>query len=921
MHRVLLFLITFSLLTSGLKAQTANFILRGRVTGQPSHESLIGASVYLEKISRGGSTALDGSYSVKNIPAGSYRIVCTYIGYQTKDTTVTINANTTVNFDLQQLSASLNAVLIAGKRDAESESNAKRSEQMSGNVMNIVSAKTIQLSPDIVVANVLQRVSGVSLERSSSGDGRYAIIRGMNQRYSYTLVNGIKIPTTDPKNRYVPLDIFPAELVERIEVSKSLTPNMEGDAVGGVVNLVMKNAPDKLYVNGSLSTGYSQNLFNRPFKSFPVDAISKSSPYIANGPSYLAKPGDFTRDNLNFTDKKFTPNTLASLSIGNRFFDNKLGIMIGGSYQNTYRAYNSIFSPADPVDQTDQDLGLQIKHANMRDYSAHLTRIGLNGKLDYRIAPGQKISLNGFFSRLDDAQTRLTTDSLQVAPRTGAGTGQVWYYGRSAYQRQTISSATLLGEHAIIPGLKFDWTAAYSKAKNNAPDLAEYENDGGYFADGTSPTPYQHPLKTTDYHRIWEKTNDRDLSGYANLAYSNEIKNIPFTVTVGGMYRDKDRDNSYQNYELRTVPNNDGTFQTWTDIYHFNWSVFNADGSPENSNTYTANENIAAGYGMLKFRVKKLETILGVRMENTRQDYITQLPVTSAGKTGRISYEDMLPSLHLKYLLNDKTNLRLSYFASINRPGFFELLPSGDGRREDDFVVQGNPYLKHATADNLDLRYELFPGSNEQILIGGFYKKITDAIEYGFLDKNSTVYTPQNFGNATNFGFELVYEKYIRKFGIRANYTYTNSAITTSKKQTVNAVAGTIDQTRPLQGQSAHVANASLLYKDTKLGLDLQLAWQYTGSRISLVSAYYDFDEWQKPLSMFDFSAEKKFAKKFAVFAKVQNLLNTADEFYFKKPVVNTIPVSYQTPGSATTMSRRNLYGQNYQIGLRYILN
>lgn len=897
----------------------SNINVKGILTDRATGEHLIGATI--ATTGAAASSGLDGSFLLRLHKTGSYTFRCSYIGYRTLDTTINVEGNTRLVIRLSSAAAELKMVNVAGRRDRESESSAKTDEKNASQVLNVVSAKTIQLSPDIIVANVLQRVSGVSLERSSSGDGRYAIIRGMDQRYSYTLVNGIKIPSPDNKNRYVQLDIFPAELVERVEVSKSLTPNMEADAVGGVVNMVMKNAPDRLYVNASLSTGYSQNLFNKPFKSFPVSAINKKSPAAANGPGYLAKASDFTRDNLNYTDKAFTPNTLASLSIGNRFLNNKLGVMLGGSYQDTYKAYDGIFIPAEYVDQPGKIGALNIKHAEARQYYTHTTRMGLNGKLDYRVADGQKLSLNGFYAVLDEAQARLTTDSLQTPPRTAVGNGSVWNFGRSRYQSQTIASGTLQGEHIIIPGLKFDWTGAFSKATSNVPDLAEYEYDGGFYADGTSSTPYQHPFTNQNYHRIWEDNSDRDFAGYANLAYSNKLKEIPFTITAGGMYRDKHRDNHYQDYDLRATRDASGNLQTWTDIYHFDWTVFNPEGTTVSPNAYRANENVTAGYGMLKFRVNKLETVGGVRVENTSQDFDTDLQPTSAGKSGKISYSDMLPSINFKYMLNDKTNLRLSYFASINRPGFFEIIPYY--KKGDEYDEHGNDSLKHATADNFDLRYEFFPHSNEQLLLGAFYKRITNPIEYGFAGRKTDYYTPQNFGDATNYGFEAVYEKYIRKFGIRLNYTYTHSAITTPKLQTFNSQTLTVlpQQTRPLQGQSAHVANAALLYKDTKTGLDLQLAWQYTGSRIALVSPYYEFDEWQKPLNLFDFSGEKRFAKHFAVFVKVQNLLNTVDQFYYKQQANNTIPVSYGAQDGATTLSRRNQYGQNYQLGLRYTIN
>jgi outer membrane receptor protein involved in Fe transport len=271
-------------------------------------------------------------------------------------------------------------------------------------------------------------------------------------------------------------------------------------------------------------------------------------------------------------------------------------------------------------------------------------------------------------------------------------------------------------------------------------------------------------------------------------------------------------------------------------------------------------------------------------------------------------------------VLNKKSNLRFSYFNSINRPSYFEIVPTL--RTGDEYDELGNPKLLHAKADNIDFRYEFFPRPNEQLLIGAFYKKITNPIEYGFSGDKVQYYQPQNFGNAVNYGLEIVFEKYVKDFGIRLNYTYTHSSITTTKLKTFNnqLVSPAPEQTRPLQGQSPHIANASLLYKNLKRGIDLQLAWQFTGERISLVSPYYEFDQWQNSLSLFDFSAEKKMGKHLGLFAKIQNLLNTPDLFYINQKLSNSYPVSYQTPGDSKTLSSKNMYGQNYQLGLRYIL-
>lgn len=209
--------------------------------------------------------------------------------------------------------------------------------------MNVVSARAIEISPDITVANVVQRVSGVSIERNSNGEGQYAILRGMDKRYNTTLVNGVKVPSPDNKYRYVPLDLFPSDMLERLEVYKSLTPNMEADAVGGVVNMVMKSAPTKLLLQANLATGYSQRYFNRDFGSFSTGGTSAKSPYEQHGKNYNATAADFNKGALDYTYKKPLPDLVGNLTIGNRYLDDKLGVILGASYQNLHRGSRSIF--------------------------------------------------------------------------------------------------------------------------------------------------------------------------------------------------------------------------------------------------------------------------------------------------------------------------------------------------------------------------------------------------------------------------------------------------------------------------------------------------------------------------------------------------------------------------------------------------
>ena len=259
------------------------------------------------------------------------------------DTAITIHENekTVFDFYLIPLGTRLSDVVILSGGNGASDEYAKRKEQTAINIVNIVSANAIAISPDITVANVMQRISGISIERGNSGDGQYAIIRGMDKRYNTTLVNGVKIPSPDNRNRYVPLDIFPAELLDRIEVVKSLTPDMEGDAAGGVINLVMKNAPDKFKLEGNIGTGYSQLFLNRDFNLFSKSAVNLKSPSEVTGLGIFAPMNAFPYHNLVATGDKAPVNKNFSITIGDRFLKNKLGVIFSGSYQNACRGSNS----------------------------------------------------------------------------------------------------------------------------------------------------------------------------------------------------------------------------------------------------------------------------------------------------------------------------------------------------------------------------------------------------------------------------------------------------------------------------------------------------------------------------------------------------------------------------------------------------
>jgi len=926
-----LFYLVFLIICCGTIANAQS--LKGRVTDISTHEPMIGATVSLNgKLNK--VVQLDGNFAFKSLKPGEYKLLVHFISYKDYERNIIVGADktTTINIALEPNIQELTSVSISGDA-ASTDKRARSLEKGANQLVNIVSARNIELSPDLTVANVMQRVSGVTIEKSSSGEGRYPIIRGMEKRYINTLVNGIKIPSPDNKNRFIPLDLFPSELLERLEVSKTLTPSMEGDAIGGTINLVMKDAPSKLLFQVNFAMGYNTILNGRDFLQFDRSTISKLAPSEINGNTYVAKVSDFPVNNLNFSPESNPVNTNLGITIGDRIgADKKLGYIISGSYQNNFTGNNSIFflpnaSPA--VNNTPQFIELQN-----RSYSQQSRRLGLNNKFDYKFNKNNKLSLVNVFVRTDDYQTRLISDTIALNSLVDAQTRTRWQY-------QSIYNSTLQGVHQLDDHLKVDWSLAYSQANSHTPDQADFTHEYQINKTANSVDILQ------SMGRIWTHNSDQDYSGYLNLTEGFNLLGKKFELKFGGLIRKKTRDNYYNSYSL-TPALGSTTSQAYTSINNAVYTFKSTDASlySPDGNDYTFNETIAAGYVQGKWQLTdKFEALGGVRVENTDQHYDSQLSASQPGKAGKITYRDLLPSALFKYDLTANQSLRLSYYRALARPGFAELIP--DGQQGEVFKELGNPSgLNHTIADNIDLRYELFPKDADELLLGVFYKNIQDPIEFeavktGYvlnaqlgttIQAGATTLTliPQNAGRATNYGFEAVYTKYFGPIGIVANYTYTKSQITSDKLYSYSAPGvGTTSriqsETRPLQGQSDHVGNLALIYKNPKLGLDAQIAFVYTGARISIVSPYYGLDYWQEPTKQLDFSIEKKFLKRFSIYSKINNLTNTPfvldlHQSYNDYVAPGNRPLNLQTDPANKIIVQKDYFKPNYLFGIRYKL-
>ena len=933
--------------------------IKGQITDAKTGETLIGATVHIEKGDTKFNTnvKLDGTYIFKNVPAGSYQLQVRYVGYRTtKEYTVDVNATNTATLNIAMVdnATALNEVTITEHANKETDRSARNGEKNSNNTINVVSAQSIAISPDVIISNVLARVSGISIDRSNTGDAQHVIIRGMDKQYNTTLINGIKIPSPDNKNRYVPLDIFPADLVERVEVYKTLTPDMEGDGTGGVVNLVMKTAPDHLRVDGDFGTGYSQIFFDRPFSSFDHGSVNMTAPNESN-PTLPTTISDFPYQNLITKTRNPPPNATANLTIGNRYLNNKLGVLFSGSYQNTYVGANDFvvlqentlgppLTPGGPNTET------AFQSSANKQYNSQLNRLGAIASIDYKFNDNNSINLFATYLQLDQYRVLNTVSS------TYGGYSYQGYHGTFSIDDQTetrsdlqnIYNIALSGKHKVTNAFGFDWTASASQATHKLPDIAQFDSNYGTSPLNASqqPTgdpqqPYTSvaqgvqntPAMVGNESREWTHNTDKDISAYLNLHYDATIFGRKAKFSAGGMFRHKTRDNFVDSFNLPNalIPGTDNA-ELYTTIpaavFTFDQSPGKAVGSASTDpGTYTFTENIQGGYGMAQYFISdKLDVIFGLRAEHTYQTYLSNLPAYLYGKTATITYTDYLPSINAKYAFTDNQALRASYFESILRPAFADLIPYEDLTVDDTYGHTGNPNLQHTVIDNYDLRYEFFPGVFDEFLGGIYYKYLINPIESVFEQGTggAALYlTPENLGNAHNYGAELAAKKYFGNIGFALNYTYTESRVTTSKYITIDGgtIVTTRDQTRPLQGQAANIGNFSLLYKDQKQGIDAQLSLAYTGERISAVSKYYDLDTWEKATTYLDFSAQKKLGKHFEVFVKANNLLNTPFELIIKQNnsfnYTGLLKYEHQESAAYTTVEYEQFYAR-YNLGAKY---
>ena len=872
----------------------------GRITDSEKHV-LPGASVMIVDLHTGVTTDINGYYKLPVLKPGTYTLKISYVGYApiTRKITVT-DSKAQVNDFVMSEGHELREVQVEGAFSGQRR--ALQMQKSGMGVTNVVSADQVGKFPDSNIGDALKRISGINVQYDQ-GEARFGQVRGTSADLTSVTVNGNRLPSAEGDTRNVQLDLIPSDMVQTIEVNKVVTSDMDGDAIGGAINLVTKNTPYRRVLNFMVGTGYS---------------------WISGKPQW----------NLGAT-------------WGDRFLDNKLGIMASASYQYAPGGSDNTEFEYD----TDDD-DVVLKEMEVRQYYVTRERQSYSLALDYQFNPLNKISFKGIYNRRNDWENRFRVryrdldddpGNQEIVMETKAGANNT---KNARLERQQTMDFTLDGEH-YLGNLKIDWAASYSRATEERPNerYAAIKYSDVDLASGLRDVGGRQPYSTFAIPSINDEGWEFDeLTNQDEDIVENEYKarlnfELPLAkgrfgnkLKFGGKYtyKDKSKDISFYEYEedllgawrTQTTPKiregfMPGSFypigssfiaKEYLGGLQFDRSL-GTEVLEEEAGNYDVSEQITAGF--IRFDQKignKLDATVGLRVENTRlktNGFNYQAweddngdDQESLDPTGEYkhNYTNVLPSVLLKYKVNDDFNIRASFTETLSRPKYSALIANKSFNLADQEATIGDPNTEPTTSFNYDLSTEYYFKSVGLVSLGLFYKDIHDVNvetlgyytgeELGLRGNTDEFEVTQNMNayDARIFGVEVGYQRdfsfitpALKCLGFYGNYTYTHST-TRNYNERLGIEDG--DDVK-MAGSPEHTANASLYFE--KAGVNVRLSYNFASEFIDQMNTgARALDRYYDKVNYLDLNASYTWGKntKFTIFAEAHNLLNQPLRYY-----------------------------------------
>ncbi|UGU16688.1 TonB-dependent receptor [Sinomicrobium kalidii] len=903
--------------------------ITGKVMDGEFDDILPFANIVLKGTTNGTTSDFDGLYTL-NVEAGTHTIVFSFVGYETKEITgveVAPGGTVELNVTLNPSSAQLDEVVVTTTVRKNTEAAVLNFQKKSVTLLDGLSSESIKRTGASDIASAVKRVPGVSVQ-----DGKYVYVRGLGDRYTKSILNGMDIPGLDPDKNTVQMDIFPTSILENVIVVKSASAEFPADFTGGVVDIVTKDFPSKKQMSLSLSGGFNPDMHfkdnyityeggNTDFLGFddgnrkmPISSQT-TIPHPAGDNGTLEGITRSFNSTLATKRQQSMPNFGLGFSYGNRYDvgdNNTLGFIASLDYKNETEFYEGFES------------GLYQKHPDASEYELRYNRrrqgdLGINNVLLSGLAGlsyktgRSKYRFNILHIQNGRSQAAFFNQSTQIADARNDIKDNLEYTERS------VTNALISGKHTSEDtSFTTEWSLSptLSKVKDKDVRLTTYQIEpDGYSINDNAGLPM----------RLWRDLEETNVVGKVDFTKDHSMFGHKSVLKFGGLYSYKKRDYSIYNYEILhyatstqnveydpnsiLAPGNIWTPETNAGSY--------IRGNYQPANTYESNQNTAALYVSNEFKLSDaFRAIIGVRGE-----YFTTF-FTGQDNSGDIQMDnektidkmDIFPSANLIYGLNENTNLRASYYRTTARPSFKELSVVQIRDLLTDIRFIGNLELEPTYIDNLDLRYEFFGEEAQMVAVSGFYKHFKDPIEIVAYNKeNPTNVQPRNAESAQVFGVELEARKNfgfltegLKDLSLNLNVSIIDSKIDMTeqefdaRKQAEREGENT-DDSRQLQGQSPYLINAGLNYKNEEIGLESGLFYNVQGKTLEVVgSAGLYPDVYTMPFNSLNFNFSKTLGdeQRSKISIKVENLLGDDRESQYESFRAANQNFSFRAPGT-----------------------
>ena len=935
-------LLLFGFFSISLSSFSQN-VIRGIISDSLTNESLIGATAFIKETKIGTSTDINGQFEFRNLNPGNYEIEFRYISYHTKKLQISITDSTFINVKMKSVEQILTTVNIQGKINRESNIELMKIQKNSAIIIDGMNAETFKKTPDNKASDVFKRVSGTTVQ-----DNKFVIIRGLNDRYNFGLINGSTLPSSESDRRAFSFDIFPSNMIDNILIMKTATPDLPGEFAGGVININTSEPKDEKITSFQIGTSYNTLT---TFKYFTTYQGSKTD-FLGFG-SYDRRIPNGIPETKNFTllskmqkseiaklipDNWSTYNVVALPNINiqstiNRNFNFKknssFGFIFGYNYQYNFNTNNllrqdfeeSSIGVVKKVELNDTVFTKSILHSSMLNFTYHINdKNSIKFKNLFSINSEDKVNIRHGVRELDN-------DPHQWEKSTN-----FWY------TENKLSTHQLLGEHKIQK-FKLDWNLGYSNVKRDIPNLRRIvyrkysllENDTNetYTAviqtNGTMPTAAG--------NMFWSYSNEDIYAGRLDLSYNFDFGIFENEIKIGSWNQYRSRDFTSRNFgfsqykpigsqfysPLLLLPADSIFMQQNMGLLNNGKGGFKLEESTRVDDSYQASSSLNAQYIMIDSKIgKKFRINGGLRIESYNQKFQWIEDGTFLDKKIDTTVIDFLPSINLIYSFNQKFKIRTSYYKSVSRPEFRELAPFSFYNFIQDNIISGDPNLKRAVIHNADIRFEFYPSSSQIISASGFYKNFTDPIE--MICRTGTSGAPElyfaNVERVDNFGAELELKIKLNTFSKnKENKFLKNTSIFTN----ISFIKSIVDLTgyigsgesRPLQGQSPYIINTGVFWQNSKNTWQTSVSYNYIGPRIYIVGNVQEPSVWEQGRHVLDFQIVKKI-KKWEIRLNVRDLL--AQDLIYFQDLNNT---KHFEPEIDNLWQKTN-FGQNISLSAKY---